>query len=378
MPQLMDLPNETLLDICQNTVGNPGENMNKDLHSLALTNRIFTNIVREVLLQGPLLHFTQRKADSLIATLFKYPKQAEKITSLEITTRIKYTDSIRGRPITPRRSPKLIRYDSNFAQQCKDSVEKVKTSRKNKAAWVTALMQDDAAAFLGLLITMLPNLNELLLGGGDLRYLPLLRDVKYKASNSQALTNSKYAYLKDVLKLLHKNLTSLEMPFDRWFGAETYGQNRIPISPDFSPFTNVRTLIANEPILNLQFLTTTILPLRVERVIIVDASFEAENFIMDLLQERQERGITSLYPNLRHVALYYEEPKSCGKYSFIHTLKRLGIRTGVKVDGHSSKRFHIAAAFSDGQPWKLSDVKLKELEVKIKKGTLPNLGLVNS
>jgi hypothetical protein len=309
---LLDFPEELLVNIAAQLIGKLGDYAYKDLAHLASTHRRFKNLARELLLEGPSLTVALIKSDSLVASLFKYPKQARKITSLEVTTAIRDTGTSYYRPILPRSSPELIRRDPEFVRKCIKVIRGFTSSNNYRKNWIRQLLRDDPSACLGILLLMLLNLTNLQLGAGCIRQFPLLKCVVVDAGELSQEWNAlskTHRYLNIALGSLLPKLLDLELPTD--WTMESKKDLKVRFLPTLYWFSALRRLTIPSHIIlgDANPIPSMVLPRILERLRIVDAGIEATRYATTMVKQKFHSEGDAL-PNLKEIELYYKKPRT--------------------------------------------------------------------
>jgi hypothetical protein len=218
---LLKLPNETLLQISQylpNSVKH--SDPQADLVNLMSTCKRLVPLAREALFYAPILDSS--KVDHFLATLFKYPVLPSKMHSLTIETK-----KIRGACIGPNPIPAL---DAALLSKAISHIGTLNIDQNTKqqlTKWLnTGNEFDGPQTLLVLLLTMLPNLRELYLGGSILYNFPLQPLLTPSSAPSHIFDkiSSHNASLSTLLSLFSRKITVLELPND--FRSRFYNDDR--------------------------------------------------------------------------------------------------------------------------------------------------------
>ena len=249
-PFLTKMPDEILLNVFSN-LRHHGKYDSSDLASIARAHLRFVDVAREALLEGPDLRVALSKTDSLVATLLKYPKGAKNITSLEVTTPLN-GDAVALAHLEPQRTPQTSQNYIEFVKQCQEVVMSTSFcnfSDETRTKWRVRLLCNNATAFFSVLLVLLPNLNTLLCGDGNIRYYPMFIDMicmdkmeffhKFE-SKKLLLAASKNPQMLDIAQALRPKLIKLELPFE-W---KTKGGSLIAAKPglSFLDYTALRSI----------------------------------------------------------------------------------------------------------------------------------------
>lgn len=187
-PTMLQLPDEILLQITLNlseSVKQPDPQRN--LMNLALTCKQLAPLAREALCHAPIVQSSN--VLPLLRTLFAYPALRSKARSLTIETK-----ETRSEHTMPHPLPKL---DSHMLRHCTLTIRSLPfVDGETKDWWIADLKASFfqfPGPFICLLITMLPRVQELYLGGSVLFNLPLFRAMLPALDNTSAtstVTNS--------------------------------------------------------------------------------------------------------------------------------------------------------------------------------------------
>jgi hypothetical protein len=305
---LLRLPPELLLNVATHLVGDA-----KDVHharhllSLALVCRQLTPVAREALCVNPILE--SKKVRSMLRFLFIHPELAVKIKTLTIeTTQIE------------RDEHQTTNLDWDLWRQCERHIESlpalpfVKNKLKkwlDSGAFITQLL-------LTLLPTVLPNINQLYLGGALLHNLPCV----------QALISNKEFFLDAGLEwgpvaepkwehewlLLNMGpkLTALELPVDMWRCHNIYARMKAPeLTRLPRTFPNLRFLsvsyVAMMHIIDVLLVEVGLQSL--ETLVLTTAACNCfVKSVIPLLLNKQHHP--SLLPRLSSVMLYHRSVKT--------------------------------------------------------------------
>lgn len=379
---ILNLPDELLLKIVDYF---PGALRSRKLQllSLSLTCNRLRIIALEALLTNPVCHLF--KAADLVRMYHRYPTIAQKVRKLEIT--------ILGIPFgiqpdlswDPREAPVALQdalmLGTDFKDFCINIIRSVDISAAGRSRWILDLHLDYRHAFLGILLAMLPSLQELYLGSNSpegyvdvhMRY----ENPFYRSLEQKSRLHSSLPYLDAVIPSLVPKLTTLELPANwscQWF---TLLIPHIPsrVNSVLSNFMSLRVLAVPhyplaEILLGIRMSSSTNyqkLPpnLEVLRIVDVESTF-VERYLSSILLSGNEFRL------LRRVEFYttYNDasrsrsPANCYHERLVRKESR---EAGIEIFERYSIFNCFRASDAYGQPWHCPEAELVELEKKRKK-----------
>ena len=304
------LPDEVLLQILHylpKSVKYPKPQA--DLLNALSTCKQLAPLVREVLFCAPILYSS--KVDQFLASLFQYPDLRYKIRSLTIET------EIRGMCIGPNPIPAL---DSELLSKAISHISTLDIDPLTKQHFTESLHAgneyDGPSILLSLVLTMLPNLQELYLGGSILYNFPFLQPLLYHSSLFPAHTPD----LGPLLPLFSHKLTVLELPNDFRTSPSSGSNHRGSVHsiPKYSP--SLRTLmLPSDNIIHAYY--KRIVPSKLEHLILTDClGKKAERWVKHVARVK-----TTLFPNLARVSLYHCCPGYAARMASRDLMKEMGI-----------------------------------------------------
>jgi hypothetical protein len=423
---IRDLPDELLLQITQYLIVEPRFDRSAygDLLSLAAANTRFPRVIQTTLQSLKGLTVPLLKVFTLFRTLRDFPviEWADKIESLEITNYVSpeapkdnYGGDEDGRMRMPwssthecriqrRLRAGLMQYkdaqlqskmpsrqfnvetDVTFRTNCLNAIRDADdVSNQNKRVWEDALRAGHNNAFLALLFLILPNLEELLLGGGHILHYPMLfRDADPwqgpmgPPSNSRChwtndtLTQQlrEHKYLAQVFEAKYSRLTKLEMPCSL---SGITSSRAVQIVPIYHHFDDLQTLIIAESalppshVVRSNGLLFSALPVTLRSLTIVDCTGIMTAFVRSLLRDTTVVPDTHL-PNLRFIhACYYGKDGWYEMLTFADCAQA-GTLFGILITTYFPKYTFpsttLMASDVGGHPWKLSRSELHDISIK--------------
>lgn len=340
-PGLLQLPPELLLNIATRLVGDP-----KDIHharhllSLALVCRQLAPVAREALCVNPILE--SRKVHTMLRLLFIHPELAVKIKTLTIETEMEGDEY------------QSTNLDRDLWRQCERHIQSLPALpfvRNNLKKWL------DSGYFitrllLTLLPTVLPNINQLYLGGAVLNNLPWVQNLVANKSffgvyNFHTSLNWPPSAESDsdlvwVLHDIGPKLTALELPVDMWRYQDMWRMMKTPRFDELpTVFPKLRWLgvphIAILPIMNMLRKEDGLRSL--ETLVLTDVfCICSVKTLTTLLLEKEQNP--SLLPQLSEVKLYYRSEKNSincvgdpGAVLFPKQLTHVGIQVYEYIPG---------------------------------------------
>lgn len=321
---LLGLPVELQLQILTHLVGDSeGSPRSCNLLDLTLTCRQLASVAREALCLAPVLQSS--KVHLMLCFLFKYPSLATKIKKLTVET--KETRESKAYPVhIPHIEPEVL-------EHCKRHVRTLPIQQWTQDNMIASLRADhfeDHGLLLCLLFTMLPQLDELYLGGSILLNFPLFRDMipneQKDPDEPEYLIRPDWAAGPDlswITTLIGPKLTALELPLDL---------RRMPASDLWEPlsisqlpqhFPNLRWL--SIPHMATTELTKTqcsdVIPANLETLILTDARCNCfQHFACGLLNDA-----TAVFPRLSKISLYRRYPAAPTNETLTKSLADAGI-----------------------------------------------------
>jgi len=308
--QLLELPDEVLLQILHylpKSVKHPKPQA--DLLNALSTSKQLAPLAREVLFCASILYSS--KVDHFLASLFQYPDLRYKIRSLTIETKI------RGMCIGPNPIPAL---EPSLLSKAISHISTLATDPLTKQHFTESLHAgneyDGPSILLSLVMTMLPNLQELYLGGSILYNFPFLQPLLYHSSLFPAHTPD----LGPLLPLFSHKLVVLELPNDFRTSPSSRSDYRGSVHGIPKYFPALRTLVL--PSDNVVYAYyKEVVPSKLERLILTDClGREAERWVKHVA-----RAMTTLFPNLAKVSLYHCYPGNAAKMASREFMKKMDI-----------------------------------------------------
>ncbi|CAI9629769.1 unnamed protein product [Alternaria burnsii] len=324
MAVLLGLPNEALLRIFHylpKSVKHPKPQA--DILSLSLTCKRLAPLVREVLCTAPILALGN--IHMFLDMLFKYPDLQPKIRSLTVEAEeLSEMWTVLDGSIPAR--------DAELLSRCVSHVQNLDLDREMKQGWIAILSHECEwpGDLLSLVLTLLPNLSSLYLGGTPLYHLTILEPVLEGVADPWPLNNH-WNCIRIPTQISAK-LTSLELPKDFYLPA---GVSQF-VSPELRTyFPELRHLILpsiavkdTEP--------KDIIPPKVETLVLIDC----RDHVHDWVGKVAPAEGTPL-PELRSLSLYW----GCAGWVFpppYDNMRRLGIT--CKSIPHSSHVIYSTVA----------------------------------
>jgi len=384
---IRDLPNELLLQIIPQLIVEPRFDRSAygNLTSLAAANTRFPKVVRSIFQELKALTVPLPKVFALFRTLRGLPANqwADKVESLEITNYVSPEarkanyggdeDGCMRRPWSSSRECHLrrklcagllqyvdaqrrsrmpsrqfaIEAEVNFRTDCLNTIRETEdVSNRNKRMWADALRSGHNNAFLALLLSILPNLEELLLGGGHIFHYPmLLRDADpwqgpmspqvdgrcHWTNDPSTQQLREHKYLAQVFEAKYSRLIKLELP-SSWSGISF--SRAILLSPIYYLFDDLQTLIIPESalppshVVRANGLSFSALLVTLTSLMIVDFTSPTTVFIERFLNDIVVVPTTYL-PDLRSISIYYIGIPFYPTLRDITTAKALGIKMKI-------------------------------------------------
>jgi hypothetical protein len=417
---IRDLPNELLLQIIQYLVIEPrfDRSAYKDLLSLAAANARFPGLIRTTFHGLKALTVPLTKTYALFRSLQNFPASqwVDKIESLEITNYVspeapkanyggdedgcmrhpwssarecniqrrlraglmQYKDAQRRSKMPSRQFS--VETEANFRMECLNTIRNNDdVSNRNKRMWKDALQAGHNNAFLALLLSILPNLEGLTLGGDHILHYPmLLRDADPWRGPMSPSTNGRrhwtddtstqqlreHKYIAQVFEEKYSRLTKLELP-SSWSGI--IHSRATLISPRYYHFDDLQTLIIPESALPYSHVVRangmlfSALPGTLRSLTIVDCTGTTTAFVQNMLQDPAV-VLTSHLPDLRSIRAYYN--RTFGVYTILSIADRAWASAiGIQITTFFPQVPFLQVHASDmgGQPWKLSRHELLEV-----------------
>ena len=358
-PGLLSLPTELQLQIAVYLVGDGKRDGKNDrpvrsLLNTALTCQQLASVVREALCTSPVLQSS--KVDILIAFLFKYPDLIPKIKHLTIETR-ETTNKDKAYPVhISHLSPCVL-------SACKRHIRHLPV-RKYIQDQLIALLKaprfEDHSVLLALLLTMLPSLTHLYLGGSILQNFPILRTMIPNEPDNTDWRKPDWASGPDltwVINLVGQRLTHLELPVDLRRNPEANAWTPLSIVALPSYFPRLEWL--SIPHMAATEITKTacadVVPPQLHTLILTDARCNCfEQFSRGLTKEKNGE---SLFPSLKRIEMYHRYPSPGTDVDVIEKLANAGIEV-FEYDPdcclRSGDEFY--------HPWKYTLEEIGELE----------------
>ena len=358
LPGLLSLPPELQLHIATYLINDRKRHGCNDyevcnLLHLALTCKQMASIARYALCSAPVLQSS--KTDVLIAFLFKYPDLIGQITSLTIET--KETTKKKAYPVY------IAHLDSDVLSKSKRHVRTLPIREYCQDRMVASLKRsrfEDHSILLSLLLTMLPHLSRLYLGGSVLLNFPFLRSIIPNEPNDTHWRKPDWTNGPDmtrILGLIGSRLTVLELPIDlrRNLEANIWMPLSISQLPLFFPrlqWLSVPHMAATEAT---QTSVADVIPSSLRTLVLTDVRCNCfEPFSGNLIQVQS----SSLpFPCLQEIALYHRYPSTSTDPDIVSNLGSIGIKVfeySPKCCLQSGDEFY--------HPWKYTSDEIDELE----------------
>jgi hypothetical protein len=356
---LLSLPVELQLQIAVYLVGDGKRDGKNDrpvrsLLNTALTCQQLASVVRQVLCTAPILQSS--KVDILIAFLFKYPDLTNKIKHLTIETR-ETTNIDKAYPAhISHLSPCVL-------SACKRHVRHLPIRKYTEDQLIGLLKAprfEDHSVLLALLLTMLPSLRHLYLGGSILLNLPFLRPMIPNEPDDTDWRKPDWTSGPDlswVLDLIGPRLTHLELPVDlrRNPEANMWTALSIVALPSYFPrleWLSIPHMAATE-------ITKTsardVVPPRLHTLILTDARCNCfEAFSRGLVHSETSDPV---FPKLKRIEMYHRYPSPSADVDVLEKLRNAGIEVFEYVPDcclRSGDEFY--------HPWKYTPDEIRGLE----------------
>lgn len=357
-PGLLGLPTELQLHIATYLVGDgkrDGSNdcLSRILLNLALTCQQLASVARDSLCSAPVLQSS--KVDLLLCFLFKYPDLTKKIKHLTIET--KETRKDKAYPVH------IAQLEPDVLSHCKRHVRTLpirKYVQDNMIASLKSNHFEDHGILLGVLLTMLPQLKRLYLGGSILLNFLLFRDMIPDESEDTDWRKPDWAKGPDltwILALIGPKLTALELPIDLRRTPEANIWTPLSISKLPKYFPNLCWL--SIPHMAATEITKTscldVIPPRLGTLILTDARCNCfQQFSRGLLNEETQ---ASLFPKLSKIELYHRYPSVGTDEHIVDTLADAGIEV-FEYDPECCLR----SGDEFYHPWKYTPAEIGALE----------------
>ncbi|KAF2123408.1 hypothetical protein P153DRAFT_371728 [Dothidotthia symphoricarpi CBS 119687] len=373
-PSITALPDELLLTIGAHLV-NP--NQNSDLVSLSLVSRRWRPIAQEWLLRVPRFNLTH--IHTYMWELSNHSHIIPLIHSLDIYSssenRVRHArNGLSIKEYTAIRCPAALAQRSMFIGLCMQNVYFYAGGAREKLYWGMALNEDVVAALFGVLLCVLPGLQELRLGGGWLMDFPFFSTVlasEFQDHRFEPEAWQEHSFLAGALAVVRPRLRVLHVP------AEMTAMRRcahVRTFLDFRAFDHLSevgvTMMALRDGL-LQLLDPRLVfPPSLEILRISEAMFDTTNFLHALFSAKK----TSHLPLLRRVEVYYLYP--------VDTVQRAALRRPCLSPIEDAQReckdagvelrvyfpgFQLQTWLIGGSPWSLRDQGLDVLKAAERK-----------
>ncbi|KAJ4383684.1 hypothetical protein N0V86_001739 [Didymella sp. IMI 355093] len=363
-PSLLSLPTEVQLQIATHLVGD-GKRRSKhdgknhcpvqDLLNTALTCQQLALVGREALCSAPVLQSS--KADVLISFLSKYPNLTKKIKCLTIET--KETRKDKAYPVH------IAHLDLDVLKYCKRHVRRLPIRKYVQDSMIASLKAhrfEDHSVLLGLLLTMLPQLTRLYLGGSILLNFPLFRSMMPNEPEDTDWRKPDWAAGPDqtwILPLIGPQLTHLELPIDLRRSAEA--NIWTPLSIRNLPYSFPRLQWLSIPHMAATEITQThaedVVPRSLHTLILTDARCTCFGAFSRGLVPDEPSPSPPIFPHLRRIELYYRYPSPGTDPSVIAKLARADIAVSEYIPAcclRSGDEFY--------HPWKYTAGEIGALE----------------
>lgn len=309
--QLPKLPNEVLLQILHylpKSVKHPKPQA--DVLSALSTCKQLAPLAREVLFCAPILYSS--KVNHFLASLFKYPDLRSKIRSLTIETKIRGI-CIGPNPI-PAISPELL-------SKAISHISTLDIDQHTKQQFTESLYAgnefDGPSILLSLVMTMLPKLQELYLGGSILYNFPFLQAL---FTSNSSLFPAHNPDLSPLLCLFSHKLTVLELPNDFRIAPSSRSDYRGSVHGIHGYFPKLRTLmLPSDNVVRAYY--KEVVPSKLERLVLTNcAGREAETWVGEVVKVKK-----TLFPSFASVSLYHSYRGSAARLKFRECMKKMGI-----------------------------------------------------
>ncbi|KAF3032977.1 hypothetical protein E8E12_002726 [Didymella heteroderae] len=293
----------------------------RSLLDTALTCQRLASVAREALCTAPVLQ--SGKVDLLIAFLFKYPDLMKKIKCVTIETQETRKDN--AYPLH------MAHLDPDVLSHCKRHVRHLpirKCIQDGMIALLKAPRFECHSILLGLLLTMLPKLEHLYLGGSILLNFPLFRAMIPNEPEDTEWHKPDWAAGPDLtwmLSLIGPRLTHLELPIDLRRNPEANIWTPLSIAALPSYFPRLQWL--SMPHMAATEITKTsaadVVPPLLHTLILTDARCDCfAAFSRGLVREESS---TPVFPELRKIALYHRYPSPGADADVVDKLAQAGI-----------------------------------------------------
>jgi hypothetical protein len=204
----LGLPDELVIEV-MNHLPDFSQDRQKEMVTLSKVCHRFRALATERLLLRPVVHIA--KARKLVETYLRYPALAHKVYVLEL----------RSLPGVEGESAQSVSTEHADIpnDRCSDSYNSIidESGVQDTQTWREELVSGAPEAYLGILLSMLPNLNSLLLAVNNCNYFRSLDPLFVLADNNRPLNGSLLIKPKEYLtacwKRLVPRLRSLEMPY---------------------------------------------------------------------------------------------------------------------------------------------------------------------
>lgn len=398
------LPDELVLYILGHLVLEPRYDRDayRALTSLALAHARFIELVRETLQKNTFPTIALCNTHALVRTLLASPESSKKVTGLEITNFASkdtpadtYTTPIREvigsvdttwrlkaqgdlakgvRYNTAKNQSNVpsavfdINFDSPFRKNCEKIIRGSSTTPSDKRKWTSALLKGRSAAFLALLLIVIPNPPNLSLSASHVLQYPMLFipiDYKTKIKLDMAAVGSDLSqydplvqmavhesYLRAIFQRISSNIKTLKAP------VGFYDLNRTLLHKKQITYQFLRSLehlTVAQSHLSSNF-GPGVLPQSLRQLTIVDARRIANSFVVKLLKHVRDSH-TGSFANLRLIELFYSTAQS---RSFDILPERHATVAGIDVVCYRPEA-ELEANEVGGQPWKMSRAELDEI-----------------
>jgi hypothetical protein len=250
---LSTLP-EKLLSIIINHVSELPKHRRKDLLALTLTNKLLGRLAFDALLTQPVVHIYN--VHRLVRLCFKQPHVAHRVTTLEILTHIRQGLQSPNNPefhdrSAPSTFAPTLSQESPLERRCLKLIEDTPVPTASKAQWIHDLHHNHQAAFMCILLVLLPNLRTLYLGTCGVCYFPFLKgmfypdwDPRYRRADEQMLAEFGFPswdhpYPSEVFDFIAPRLQDLELPV-AWADTLSYTPPSLSRMSVFSSLRHLR------------------------------------------------------------------------------------------------------------------------------------------
>ncbi|KAF2110516.1 hypothetical protein BDV96DRAFT_651150 [Lophiotrema nucula] len=262
-PQFLRLPDELLVEVIQQVTTRERERF-KATRSLSLVCRRMRPTAFGLMLARPTFHL--RHTRRLLETYLEHPAALNKVRTVEIVTMGPgYPDDVPYDYYDAKYRPQYNHDDKKFELECLRIVDGLDCSTLYKQLWKDHLQNYNGSCqpFLVLLLGILPNLEDLLIGSNHVSHIKLI-----DALRPPAFDSPKFNYMFYTFEILAANIRTLELPliwkFDKNRRPRVY---QAQLAVRLEDFRNLRTLTIPFAAID----TSDFLPASLEHLRIADA-----------------------------------------------------------------------------------------------------------